>query len=89
MWDWLPLVALLLSFFFVMLAPTFSGRASGKRLGLNTDSWRSLTLLHIVGKDRGKSLIDKECRKRRKWPVCLLKGADEGKVACNSIGGKV
>jgi hypothetical protein len=63
----------------VMLAPTFSGRASGKRLGLNTDSWRSLTLLHIVGKDRGKSLIDNECRKRRKCPVCLLKGADEGK----------
>jgi hypothetical protein len=60
-----------------------------KRLKLDTDSWRSLTLLHIAGKDRGKSLIDEECRKRRKWPVCLLKGADEGKLAYNSIGGKV
>jgi hypothetical protein len=60
-----------------------------KRLGLDTDSWRSLTLLHIDGKDRGKSLIDEECRKRRKWPVCLLKGGDEGKLAYNSIGGKV
>jgi hypothetical protein len=30
MWDWLPLVALFLSFFFVMLAPTFSRLASGK-----------------------------------------------------------
>jgi hypothetical protein len=37
-----------------------------KRLELDTDSWRSLTLLHIAGKDRGKSLIDEECRKRRK-----------------------
>jgi hypothetical protein len=84
-----PSCGSLLEFFFVMLAQTFSGRASGKRLELNTDSWSSLTLLHIVGKDRGKSLIDKECRKQQKWPVCLLKGADEGKVAYNSIGGKV
>jgi hypothetical protein len=60
-----------------------------KRLELDTDSWRSLTLLHIAGKDRGKSLIDEECRKWRQWPVCLLKGADEGKLAYNSIGGKV
>jgi hypothetical protein len=30
-----------------------------------------LTLLHIVGEDAGKSLIDdEEHRKRRKWPVC-------------------
>jgi hypothetical protein len=60
-----------------------------KRLGLDTDSWRSLTLLHIAGEDRGKSLIDEECRKRRQWLVCLLKGVDEGKLAYNSIGGKV
>jgi hypothetical protein len=61
------------------------GTSFRKRLGLNTDSWRSLTLLHIAGKDRGKSLIDEECRKRRKWSVCFLKGADEGKLAYNSI----
>jgi hypothetical protein len=72
-----------------MLAPTFSGRASGKKLRLNTNSWRSLTLLHIAGEDRGKSLIDTECHERRKWPVCFLKGADEGKVVYNSIGGEV
>jgi hypothetical protein len=41
-----------------------------KRLGLDTDSWRSLTLLHIAGEDRGKSLIDEECHKRRQWLVC-------------------
>jgi hypothetical protein len=41
-----------------------------ERLGLDTDSWRSLTLLHIAGEDRWKSLIDEECRKRRKCPVC-------------------
>jgi hypothetical protein len=60
-----------------------------ERLRLDTDSWRSLSLLHIAGKDRGKSLIDEEHRKRRKWLVCLLKGADKGKVAYNSIGVKV
>jgi hypothetical protein len=72
-----------------MLAPIFSGRALGKRLRLNTDSWRNLTLLHIAGEDRGKSLIDTECRERRKRPMCFLKGADKGKVAYNSIGGEV
>jgi hypothetical protein len=41
-----------------------------ERLGLDTDSWGSLTLLHIVGEDGGKSFINEERRKRRKWTVC-------------------
>jgi hypothetical protein len=74
----------------VGLAPSCSSLLElQERLGLNTDSWWSLTLLHVAGKDRGKSLTDEECRKWRKWSVCLLKGADEGKVAYNSIRGKV
>jgi hypothetical protein len=89
MWSWLPLAALFSSFFFCDVGTNLQWTSFRTRLRLNTNSRRSLTLLHIAGKDRGKSLINDGCLKRRKWPVCLLKGADKGKLAYNSIGGKV